>query len=184
MNTTTSTLSTLDITTNDTSPQHTGTPSQNHRSSSSTFSLSTTTSYSFSRVLLAGGGFLADAYDFFVINIAVDIMAQAQLQSQQSQSGHGDLYSQPLTTHTTAAIKSAALAGAVLGQLLFGAAADKIGRKRVFLATALLVGLGALGSACVANKGLAIDELNPFLWGHRHGNAAGVGTAGELGVFS
>ena len=29
-----------------------------------------------SRVLLSGAGFLADAYDLFVVNVAVDIMGQ------------------------------------------------------------------------------------------------------------
>ena len=30
--------------------------------------------FSFSRVLISGAGFLADAYDLFVINVALDLM--------------------------------------------------------------------------------------------------------------
>jgi len=33
-------------------------------------------SMSFSRVLISGAGFLADSYDLFVINIAVDLMSK------------------------------------------------------------------------------------------------------------
>jgi hypothetical protein len=58
----------------------------------------------FSKVLISGAGFLADAYDLFVINVAVDIMDKCN-------------YSQSLTNDTKSTIKTMALVGAVVGQL-------------------------------------------------------------------
>jgi PHS family inorganic phosphate transporter-like MFS transporter len=89
---------------------------------------------SFSRVLLSGAGFFADAYDLFVINIAVDIMSKVS-------------YEESLTTEVKSAIKSMALAGAIVGQLLFGSLADLIGRRRIFITTCVLVIVGAICSS-------------------------------------
>lgn len=94
----------------------------------------------FSRVLISGAGFLADAYDLFVINIAVDLMARCNYQTA-------------LTTAHKSTIKSMALAGSVIGQLVFGSIADLIGRKRVFIMTCAIVILGAMLSACAIDSG-------------------------------
>lgn len=56
------------------------------------------------QVFIAGAGFLADAYDLFVINIAVDLMDK-------------ETYGQPLTNNMKATIKTMALVGAVVGQI-------------------------------------------------------------------
>ena len=90
-------------------------------------------------MLLAGAGFLADAYDLFVINVTVDIMDQQD-------------YHQPLTENTRATVKAMALVGAIFGQLIFGAIADIIGRKKVFVLTCFLVIFGAVLSASVQNS--------------------------------
>ena len=89
---------------------------------------------SYSRVLLSGAGFFADAYDLFVINIAVDIMSKVS-------------YEESLTTEVKSAIKSMALAGAIVGQLLFGSLADLIGRRKIFITTCVLVIVGAICSS-------------------------------------
>lgn len=94
---------------------------------------------SFLWVLMSGAGFLADAYDLFVINIAVDIMARCP-------------YKQPLTMATISTVKSMAVGGAIIGQILFGTLADIIGRKQIFIATCYLVMLGCILS------GLAVDS--------------------------
>lgn len=93
-----------------------------------------------STVLLTGAGFLADAYDLFVINVAVDIMAEEN-------------YKQALTSTMKASVKSMALVGAIFGQLFFGSLADVIGRRKVFIMTCALVILGALLSATVTDTG-------------------------------
>lgn len=46
-------------------------------------------------------------------------------------------------------IKTAALVGAILGQLIFGALADKLGRRVIFICTISMVIIGAIGSALV-----------------------------------
>jgi MFS family permease len=89
---------------------------------------------SYSRVLLSGAGFFADAYDLFVINIAVDMMSKVS-------------YEESLTTEVKSAIKSMALAGAIVGQLLFGSLADLIGRRKIFITTCVLVIVGAICSS-------------------------------------
>ena len=91
------------------------------------------------RVLLSGAGFLADAYDLFVINIVVDIMDKED-------------YHQSLTDSMKANVKAMALIGAVVGQLGFGASADIIGRRRIFIITCALVIIGALGSSLVTDS--------------------------------
>jgi hypothetical protein len=90
-------------------------------------------------VLMSGAGFLADAYDLFVINIAVDIMARCS-------------HEQPLTIVMISTVKSMAVAGAIVGQIVFGSLADIIGRRRIFIITCYLVIVGSVLS------GLAVDS--------------------------
>ena len=82
-------------------------------------------------VLVSGMGFFTDAYDLFVIGIA------ATLITQQWHLGSGQL----------ALLNSTMLAAAFLGALVFGRVADLLGRKRVYWLVAVIMVLGALGSA-------------------------------------
>jgi MFS family permease len=45
------------------------------------------------------------------------------------------------------AVASAALFGSIIGQIIAGSLADIIGRKKLFVATAILITIGAFGSA-------------------------------------
>ena len=45
------------------------------------------------------------------------------------------------------AVASAALFGSILGQVVAGSLADIIGRKKIFVATAVLIAVGSVGSA-------------------------------------
>ena len=98
------------------------------------FMTNTSDQFSFSRVILSGAGFFADAYDLFVINIAVDMMNKVS-------------YRQELTIEVKSNIKSMALAGAIVGQLFFGSLADLIGRRKIFITTCVLVVVGAICSS-------------------------------------
>ena len=82
-------------------------------------------------VLVCGMGFFTDAYDLFVIGIA------ATLIRQQWPLGSGQL----------ALLNSTMLAAAFLGALVFGRVADLLGRTRVYWLVAVIMVLGALGSA-------------------------------------
>jgi MFS family permease len=90
------------------------------------------------RVLLAGAGFLADAYDLFVINLVLRLLRDEYPQYSQSGSAH----------MLEGSVASAALMGSIIGQLVAGSMADVVGRKRIFVITAALIALGSLGSAC------------------------------------
>ncbi len=114
----------------------------------------------YGKVFISGAGFLADAYDLFVINVAVDLMAQVS-------------YQQPLSHAMRSAIKSSALVGAVVGQIMFGALADMIGRRKVFLATCFLVIVGALLSASAPDSSSIYTQLCIYRF------LLGVGIGGE-----
>ena len=92
----------------------------------------------YARVLLAGSGFLADAYDLFVINLVLRLLKDEYPHHTHS----GQLHSMQGT------VAAAALFGAILGQLVAGSLADVIGRKKIFVATAMLITIGSFGSAC------------------------------------
>ena len=82
-------------------------------------------------VLVSGMGFFTDAYDLFVIGIA------ATLIKQQWQLSSGKL----------ALLNAVMLGAAVLGALVFGRVADLVGRKRVYWLVAVIMVVGAVGSA-------------------------------------
>lgn len=53
----------------------------------------------------------------------------------------------PQSKAQTSAISTAALVGAVFGQIVFGALADRLGRRVIFISTITLVIVGSLGAA-------------------------------------
>lgn len=61
-------------------------------------------------------------------------------------------YHEPLTNSMKSTVKTIALIGAVIGQLLFGSVADMIGRRKIFIVTCVLVIAGALLSATVQDS--------------------------------
>ena len=94
-----------------------------------------------SQTWLSGCGFFADAYDLFSINIVKNIMASKY----------------PQSTSQTADLATAAIIGAVIGQLFFGGLADVLGRRAIFIATLTICIVAALGSAtCVDLPSLSI----------------------------
>jgi len=84
------------------------------------------------KIVVSGVGFFSDAYDLFIINIVMLILARDFSMSSSDKS----------------MVSAAALWGAVCGQLGFGLVADKIGRKKGFVITLSMVILGAIASAC------------------------------------
>lgn len=60
---------------------------------------------------------------------------------------------QPQTGAQTSMISTAALVGAIFGQLIFGSLADVIGRRIIFVTTLTLVTFGSLISAFVTDTG-------------------------------
>jgi len=103
------------------------------------------------RVAVASSGFLADGYDLYVIGGVEHIMAE--LFSCDSVSRADCLESTEMLA-LKGATSSAALLGAVLGQIIFGSLADRLGRRVVFIATGALIVLGSILSACVQEFGM------------------------------
>lgn len=87
------------------------------------------------QVVIAGAGFLADAYDLFVIDLVLSILHR--------------LHPGGIGPAEKSLVASATLLGAVTGQISFGLLGDWLGRKWTFLVTCFLIVFGALGSACV-----------------------------------
>ena len=124
-----------------------------------------------STIAIAGTGFLADAYDLFVINIALDMMAQeSNLES----------YGVTLTTAMKSEISMMAVLGAIFGQLIFGTFADQIGRKKIFVTTCSCIIFGTILSATVQpNSHISIYQQLAFwrFW-------LGFGVGGEYPLSS
>jgi MFS transporter, PHS family, inorganic phosphate transporter len=83
-------------------------------------------------VLTSGVGFFTDAYDLFVIStVALLVTAQWHLDVTE-----------------TSWVTGSAILGAFVGAFVFGRLADVHGRKRIYLAVAIVMVVGALASAC------------------------------------
>jgi len=87
------------------------------------------------QVVIAGTGFLTDAYDLFVIDLVLAILHRID---------------PSIGPHEKSIVASATLIGAVAGQLTFGLLGDYLGRRWTFLATCFLIVGGAVcSSLCV-----------------------------------
>lgn len=87
----------------------------------------------FYQILIAGTGFLADAYDLFVIDLVISILRRLH---------------PAMGAWDKSLIASSTLVGAIVGQLSFGILGDWFGRKWTFVATCILIILGTVASGC------------------------------------
>lgn len=76
-------------------------------------------------VVVAGVGFFTDSYDIFAINLCSAMLGVVYWQTAATRPGKI-----PYSADT--AVKVSTSAGTVVGQLLFGWLADRIGRKRMY----------------------------------------------------
>lgn len=86
-------------------------------------------------VFTAGLGFFTDAYDLFIIGTVTVILTPIWL----------------LSTSQLMWLNSTSLLAAVLGSLVFGRLADRVGRKTMALVESLVLGLAAIASAFSPN---------------------------------
>jgi MFS transporter, PHS family, inorganic phosphate transporter len=89
--------------------------------------------YHFMATAIAGMGFFTDAYDFFAISLVMDLISYLY-------------YEEQIDRGVKATINGIALCGAVPGQLVFGWLGDKMGRKRIYGVTLLLMVVTSLAS--------------------------------------
>ena len=109
-------------------------------------------------MFISGMGFFTDAYDLFIIGVAMHLI-KAEWQTSPLSDG---------------LVTSTALLAAAVGALLFGRVADMLGRKRIYGYEVLVLAAGAIASA-----------FSPNIWwliGFRI--VLGIGIGGDYPVSS
>ncbi|XP_030549464.1 inorganic phosphate transporter 1-4-like [Rhodamnia argentea] len=89
--------------------------------------------YHFTAVVIAGMGFFTDAYDLFCISLVTKLLGRIYYYVPGS-SKPGSL-----PPNAASAVNGVALCGTLAGQLFFGWLGDKLGRKRVYGITLMLM---------------------------------------------
>lgn len=102
--------------------------------------------YHFTAIVIAGMGFFSDAYDLFCISTVTNLLGRIYYFDEASSSP--GILPKPVAV----AVMGVALCGALCGELFFGWMGDKIGRKKVFGITLLLMVFASIGS------GLSFDR--------------------------
>ncbi|KAA0154013.1 hypothetical protein FNF27_04205 [Cafeteria roenbergensis] len=97
------------------------------------------------RSIVTAIGFLTGAYDMFILNIAKDLIVE-----EFPPHGGTPEERNAVSSGREASLASMALIGAVVGQLVFGALADQLGRRFIFVATLACVTAGSFLSAAVS----------------------------------
>ncbi|KAK1677314.1 hypothetical protein QYE76_038162 [Lolium multiflorum] len=98
--------------------------------------------YHFTAIAIAGMGFFTDAYDLFSISLVVDVIGYRYYGYRGGRPPRG----------VSAAISVIALCGTVPGQLVFGWLGDKMGRKRIYGYTLILMVACSLASGFSFSK--------------------------------
>ncbi|KAK9768226.1 hypothetical protein K7432_001303 [Basidiobolus ranarum] len=98
--------------------------------------------YHLKAVLVSGIGFFTDAYDLFIVNLAVPMIGMSYYDSFEDGR---------VPSSVDALIKGTAAVGTLVGQLLFGVLADRLGRKKIYGVELIIMVIGALGCALSFN---------------------------------
>ncbi|XP_022851580.1 inorganic phosphate transporter 1-4-like [Olea europaea var. sylvestris] len=96
--------------------------------------------YHFTAIIIAGMGFFTDAYDLFCISLVTKMLGRIYYHVEGS-SKPGSL-----PPNVSAAVNGVALCGTLAGQLFFGWLGDKMGRKRVYGVTLMLMSICSVAS--------------------------------------
>ncbi|XP_052190292.1 inorganic phosphate transporter 1-4-like [Diospyros lotus] len=96
--------------------------------------------YHFTAIVIAGMGFFTDAYDLFCISLVTKLLGRIYYHD------NGDAKPGNLPPNVSAAVNGVALCGTLAGQLFFGWLGDKMGRKRVYGMTLMLMVIASIAS--------------------------------------
>ncbi|KAF8666150.1 hypothetical protein HU200_053866 [Digitaria exilis] len=96
--------------------------------------------YHFTAVVVAGMGFFTDAYDLFSISLVTKLLGRIYYFNPSSESPGS------LPPNVSAAVNGVAFCGTLAGQLFFGWLGDKMGRKKVYGMTLMLMVICCLAS--------------------------------------
>ncbi|XP_062086822.1 low affinity inorganic phosphate transporter 1-like [Humulus lupulus] len=97
--------------------------------------------YHLKAVVITGMGFFTDAYDLFCISLVTKLLGRIYYHVE------GSTRPGSLPPNVSAAVNGVALCGTLAGQLFFGWLGDKLGRKRVYGVTLILMVVSSIGSA-------------------------------------
>ncbi|MCY0860008.1 MAG: MFS transporter [Sulfolobaceae archaeon] len=122
----------------------------------------------------AGMGFFTDAYDLFVIGIIINMIINAYKYAGITIPGFTEYLVGKDAVFWTGLLASSALWSAIVGQLVFGAIGDLMGRKKVYGIEASILSLGALLSAFSPN----------LIWLIIFRTIMGVGIGGDYPISS
>lgn len=90
-------------------------------------------SYHVRAILVAGVGFFIDSYDIFAVNVITIFLGLAFWQGPPEDARYGFGGNDGvLPTPVSQALKASVSAGIVLGQLVFGFLADRLGRRKMY----------------------------------------------------
>eukprot|EP00246_Nothoceros_aenigmaticus_P002113 TRINITY_DN1289_c0_g1_i1.p1 TRINITY_DN1289_c0_g1~~TRINITY_DN1289_c0_g1_i1.p1 ORF type:complete len:559 (+),score=72.83 TRINITY_DN1289_c0_g1_i1:276-1952(+) len=96
--------------------------------------------YHFTTIIIAGMGFFTDAYDLFCISLLTKLLGRLYY--------YDPITKKPgqLPVNVNAAVSGVALCGTLAGQLFFGWLGDKMGRKKVYGLTLMIMILCSVAS--------------------------------------
>ncbi|PKI48260.1 hypothetical protein CRG98_031343 [Punica granatum] len=95
--------------------------------------------YHFTAIVIAGMGFFTDAYDLFSISLVTKLLGRIYY-------FNGGIKPGTLPPRVATSVTGVALCGTLAGQLFFGWLGDKMGRKRVYGITLVLMVVCSLAS--------------------------------------
>ncbi|KNA12764.1 hypothetical protein SOVF_122960 [Spinacia oleracea] len=96
--------------------------------------------YHFTAIVIAGMGFFTDAYDLFSISLVTKLLGRIYY------THPGSLKPGTLPPNVSAAVNGVAFCGTLSGQLFFGWLGDKMGRKKVYGMTLMMMVVCSLAS--------------------------------------
>ncbi|GFZ14266.1 phosphate transporter 1;4 [Actinidia rufa] len=102
--------------------------------------------YHFTAIVIAGMGFFTDAYDLFCISLVTKLLGRIYY--------HNAIDAKPgtLPPNIAAAVNGVAFCGTLTGQLFFGWLGDKMGRKRVYGMTLMIMVICSIASGLSFGK--------------------------------
>ncbi|KAJ7979863.1 Phosphate transporter [Quillaja saponaria] len=102
--------------------------------------------YHFTAIVIAGMGFFTDAYDLFCISLVTKLLGRLYYYKEGSDTPGS------LPSNVSAAVNGVAFCGTLSGQLVFGWLGDKLGRKRVYGMTLMLMVISSFASGLSFGK--------------------------------
>ncbi|CAM8961381.1 unnamed protein product [Rhodiola kirilowii] len=96
--------------------------------------------YHFTAIVIAGMGFFTDAYDLFCISLVTKLLGRIYYHVE------GAAKPGTLPPNVSSAVNGVALCGTLAGQLFFGWLGDKLGRKKVYGMTLMLMVVCSIAS--------------------------------------